>query len=196
MRRFSDFCFILSTRRGSQWHYRLLLFRPVFNVGERALACRGTGVAVLLMLLSYLFLPVFVKRMAIEQVQQQTGRKLDIGEVSFSPFSLALTATNVRLYEADQKTSALAVQELRVNLSMTSLFHRALVLDEFYLTAPDVHLVRYSATQHSRYNVSDVLDKIAAAPKSDAPLRFSVANIQISKGTIVFDDQVFVSNLN
>ena len=151
----------------------------------------GLVLAVLLMLLSYLFLPVFVKRMAIEQVQQQTGRKLDIGEVSFSPFSLALTATNVRLYEADQKTSALAVQELRVNLSMTSLFHRALVLDEFYLTAPDVHLVRYSAAQHSRYNVSDVLDKIAAAPKSDAPLRFSVANIQISKGTIVFDDQVF-----
>lgn len=151
----------------------------------------GLLLVVLLMLLGYLFLPVFVKRMAIEQVQQQTGRKLDIGEISFSPFSLALTATNVRLYEADQKTSALAVQELRFNLSMTSVFHRALVLDEFYLTAPDVHLVRYSAAQHSRYNVSDVLDKIAAAPKSDAPLRFSVANIQISKGTIVFDDQVF-----
>lgn len=151
----------------------------------------GLVLAVLLMLLSYLFLPVFVKRMAIEQVQQQTGRKLDIGEVNFSPFSLSLTAANVRLYEADQKTSAVSVQELRVNLSISSLFHRALVLDEFYLTAPDVHLVRYSAAQHSRYNVSDVLDKIAAAPKSDAPLRFSVANIQISKGTIVFDDQVF-----
>lgn len=151
----------------------------------------GLLLVVLLMLLSYLFLPVFVKRMAIEQVQQQTGRKLDIGEVNFSPFSLSLTAANVRLYEADQKTSAVSVQELRVNLSISSLFHRALVLDEFYLTAPDVHLVRYSAAQHSRYNVSDVLDKIAAAPKSDAPLRFSVANIQISKGTIVFDDQVF-----
>lgn len=145
----------------------------------------------LLMLLSYLFLPVLVKRIAIEQVQQQTGRKLDIGTISFSPFSLALTATDIRLYEADQKTPAVSAQELRVNLSITSLFHRALVVDELFLTAPDVHLVRYSAAQPSRYNVSDVLDKIAASPKSDAPLRFSVANIQISKGTIVFDDQVF-----
>ncbi|WP_423709120.1 DUF748 domain-containing protein [Undibacterium sp. WLX3042] len=145
----------------------------------------------LLMLLSYLFLPVLVKRIAIEQIQQQTGRKLDIGTISFSPFSLALTATDIRLYEADQKTPAVSAQELRVNLSITSLFHRALVLDELFLTAPDVHLVRYSAAQPSRYNVSDVLDKIAASPKSDAPLRFSVANIQISKGTIVFDDQVF-----
>lgn len=150
----------------------------------------GLVFVALLMFLSYLFLPVVVKRIAIEQVQQQTGRKLDIGSISFSPFSLALTATNVRLYEADQKTAAVSAQELRVNLSITSLFHRALVLDEFFLTAPAVHLVRYSAAQHSRYNVSDVLDKIAASPKSDAPLRFSVANIQISQGAIVFDDQV------
>lgn len=148
------------------------------------------GIFLLLAALSWLFLPGYVQRLATEQVQQQTGRKLEIGAAHFSPFTLALTLEQVRLLEADGKTPALTLNSLKLNLSLSSLLHQALVLDELQLDTPVLHLVRQTAVPHGRYNFSDMLDKVAATPSSGAPLRFSVSNIQIQHGEIVLDDAV------
>ncbi|MCU6432944.1 DUF748 domain-containing protein [Undibacterium sp. Jales W-56] len=152
-----------------------------------SLAC----LLILLASLSWLFLPSYVKRIATEQVQQQLGRKLEIGAMHFSPFALAMTADHLTLYEADQKTVAVSVKNLLLNLSLSSAWHRALVIDEIRLGDPYVHLARTSAEDYGRYNFSDIIDKIAAQPKSSsAPLRFSLANVQLQNGSITFDDQV------
>ncbi|MDY7536877.1 DUF748 domain-containing protein [Undibacterium sp. RTI2.1] len=148
------------------------------------------GLLALIILLSWLLLPVYAKRVAVEQVQQQLGRKLAIGEIRFSPFTLALTANDISLYEPDQRSPALSLKTLVLNLSLSSAWHRALVIDEVRLTAPQVHVVRTSADAYGRYNFSDILDKLAAQPKSDAPFRFSLANLQLQNGSIVFDDKV------
>lgn len=153
------------------------------------------GLLALIILLSWLLLPVYVKRVAVEQVQQQLGRKLAIGEVRFSPFALALTANDVSLYEPDQRSPALSLKTLVLNLSLSSAWHRALVIDEVRLTAPQVHVVRTSADGYGRYNFSDILDKLAAQPKSDAPFRFSLANLQLQNGSIVFDDKVLEKHI-
>ncbi|MET3139536.1 uncharacterized protein involved in outer membrane biogenesis [Undibacterium sp. GrIS 1.2] len=153
------------------------------------------GLLALIILLSWLLLPVYVKRVAVEQVQQQLGRKLAIGEVRFSPFALALTANDVSLYEPDQRSPALSLKTLVLNLSLSSAWHRALVIDEVRLTAPQVHVVRTSADGYGRYNFSDILDKLAAQPKSDAPFRFSLANLQLQNGSILFDDKVLEKHI-
>ncbi|MBC3861832.1 DUF748 domain-containing protein [Undibacterium jejuense] len=144
----------------------------------------------LLAILSWALLPGYVKRIAAEQTRTQIGRKLDIDEIHFSPFQLILTADGVRLYEADQKAVAFAVKELVIKLSLSSVFHQALVLSELQLSAADVHLVRLSADGHGLYNFSDVLVKIAAMPKSDNPFRFAMANIQVKNSAIDLDDKV------
>jgi len=141
-------------------------------------------------LVSWAFLPGYVKRVATEQVQQQIGRKLEIDRISFSPFQLALTLDGVRLYEADKKALALGVKELVVSVSLSSIFHQALVLNELQLMAADLHLVRLSSDGKGVYNFSDILDKIDAMPKSDTPFRFAMANIQLKDSAISFDDQV------
>ena len=137
-------------------------------------ACRWLGIflasLLLLALISWLALPSFVKRLATEQVQTQLGRKLQIGEIRFAPHSLTLTANNVTLYEPDQVTPALTAQTLIINASATSLLRRAVVLDEARLIAPSLHLVRTSSDAYGHYNFSDIIERIAAMPKSASPL--------------------------
>ncbi|HTD04198.1 DUF748 domain-containing protein [Undibacterium sp.] len=146
----------------------------------------------LLLVVSWLAVPHFVNQIATEQVQKQLGRKLSIGELHFSPLQLALTANDVRLYEPDQATTMLTVKSVVMNLSLSSLFRQALVMDEIKLVSPFVHIVRTAGDGYGRYNFSDILERIAAMPKStsDKPFRFSLANVQLQDGGVQFDDKV------
>ncbi|MFZ6734511.1 DUF748 domain-containing protein [Undibacterium sp. Ji42W] len=148
------------------------------------------GMFFLLAALSWIFLPGIVKRTAVEQVQQQIGRKLDMTDIRFSPFKLALTIDGLILYEVDQRTPAVKIKELVLNLSLASLFRKALIVDEVRLTEPYVHIVRTPGEGYGRYNFSDIFEKIAAIPKSDSPARFSLANLQLAGGRIEIDDKV------
>ncbi|MFZ6657040.1 DUF748 domain-containing protein [Undibacterium sp. TJN19] len=148
------------------------------------------GLILVLAALSWAFLPSVVKRIATEQVQQQIGRKLEISEVRFSPFTLTLTVNGLNLYEADQHASAVRIKELVLNLSLSSVFRQALIVDEVKLIEPYVRVVRTSGEGYGRYNFSDILEKIAAMPKSESPARFSLANLQLEGGKIDFDDSV------
>ncbi|MFZ6640564.1 DUF748 domain-containing protein [Undibacterium sp. TC4M20W] len=148
------------------------------------------GLVLLLAALSWAFLPGVVKRIAAEQVQQQIGRKLDMTDIRFSPFKLALTIEGLTLYEADQRTAAVKVKELVLNLSLASVFRQALIVDEVKLTEPYVHIIRTPGEGYGRYNYSDILEKIAAMPKSESTTRFSLANLQLAGGRIEIDDKV------
>lgn len=144
----------------------------------------------LLALISWLVFPSYVKRLATEQIQAQLGRKLKIGEIQFAPHTLTMTASDLTLYEPDQVTPALTAKTLVINASATSLLRRALVLDEARLIAPSLHLVRTSSETYGHYNFTDVIERIAAMPKSESPLLFSLANLQLENGSIHFDDKV------
>lgn len=148
------------------------------------------GLLLLLAVLSWAFLPGIVKRVASEQVQQQIGRKLDMDEVRFSPAGLSLTVNGLRLYETDQRTPAASVKQLELKLSLASLIKQALVVNEVKISEPYLHIVRYANEEHGHYNFNDILEKVAAMPKSESPTRFSVANLQIDGGKIEFDDKV------
>lgn len=144
----------------------------------------------LLAFASWLALPHFVKKIAIEQIEQQLGRKADIGRVDFNPFLLKLTVSDFTLYEPDRTTTAVTVRTLILKAGASSLPRRAIVLDEGLMFDPKVHLVRTSAEGIGRYNFSDVIDRILAKPKDDSTTRFLLANLQMQGADIVFDDKV------
>lgn len=147
-------------------------------------------VLLLLALVSWLALPSYVKKIASAQTEAKIGRKLTIGEVSFNPFRLALNASDITLFEPDGKTPFLTAQGLLVNASSASIVRLAPVLDELRLSAPEIHVLRIDANGAGRYNFSDILDRIAALPKSEGQARFSLANVQLEGGHIRFDDKV------
>ncbi|MBB3211359.1 outer membrane protein OmpA-like peptidoglycan-associated protein [Herbaspirillum sp. Sphag1AN] len=141
-------------------------------------------------LVSWLSLPALIKKTAIEQTQEKIGRRLSIEQIHFNPFQLSITADNVVLYEEDQVTPAFSAQELLINASSTSLVRVSAIFDEVKLVAPKLHLVRLNADGFGHYNFSDVLDRVLALPKSEDKTYFSLANLNLQKGSIAFDDKV------
>lgn len=115
--------------------------------------------------------------MAEQQAEAQIGRKVSIGKITFNPFTITLTASDIRLYEPDKTTPALSAKTLLVKASSASLFRLAPVLNEVQLVGPNLHIVRTSAEGIGRYNFSDVIDRILAMSKSDKPAMFSLSDI-------------------
>jgi hypothetical protein len=170
---------ISNTLAQRAWLRRLLRWSALIVAAWLVLACA-----------SWLALPYFVKKIAIEQVQTQLGRKADIGAVGFNPFILKLTVSDFTLYETDRRTPAVTVKTLILNASASSLLRRALVLDEGLMFDPKVHLIRTGAEGIGRYNFSDVIERILAKPKSEGSLPFLLSNLQLQGGDILFDDRV------
>lgn len=171
---------------------------PAWQRLRRPLRWLGWILVVLLVLaaLSWAALPALVRKIAVDQTQAQIGRKLSIGEISFNPFRLALRASDITLFEADGKSAFFSAQSLLVDASSASLLRMAPVLDEIKLTTPQLHVIRLDANGSGHYNFSDILDRLAAQPKSEGQARFSLANVQLQDGAIHFEDKVSGKNID
>ncbi|MBG7621420.1 DUF748 domain-containing protein [Herbaspirillum sp. AP02] len=171
---------------------------PAWQRLRRPLRWLAWTLVVLLVLaaLSWAALPSLVRKIAIDQTQAQIGRKLSIGEISFNPFRLALRASDITLFEADGKSPFFSTQSLLVDISSASLLRMAPVLDEIRLTTPQLHVIRLDANGSGHYNFSDILERLAAQPKSEGQARFSLANVQLQDGAIRFEDKVSGKNID
>ena len=132
--------------------------------------------------------PAFVKKTIVEKVREKLGRVAAIDDFTFNPFTLAATAKGFRIMEADAKTVFASFDQLDVDGSISSAYRLAPVVDQLTLSGLKVNVVRETET---RYNLSDILAKIAAMPptaESDKA-RFSVANIRLAGARIDFDDK-------
>ena len=84
------------------------------------------------------------------------------------------------------------VGKLVVRPSWSALFRLKPVINEVYLEAPVLHLVRTAA---QRFNFSDLADEASQpGPKDSKPALFSVSNIHVEAGRIDFDDEVLQSH--
>lgn len=146
----------------------------------------GSGVAACL-LFSVLILPMIIKSQAESQILKATGRVTTIEAVRFNPFGMTLTVRGFSMAEATASQPFVRFSSLRVSLSSASLYRFAPVVDELTLSGLDLKLVRTAA---NRYNFSDILDRLAAAPqkKSSGSSRFSINNISLQNSSIDFND--------
>jgi len=138
-------------------------------------------------LLGFFALPALLKNWVAPRLGEQIGRRVEIGEAHFNPFTLEATLQRLALYEADRQTAALTVGELYANVSSFSLLRLAPVLSEVRVEQPVVHIVRSGET---RFNFSDIIDRMRAKPADDGgEAHFSVSNIHLRQGRIDYDDQ-------
>lgn len=163
--------------------------KPIFLQYRRKLAI---GVSIFFFFLfaaglaGYLFLPDFIKTRAEQAVAEQLHRKLTIGEVSFNPFSLAVTLEKVALSERESAETFVSFDRLYVNVSTLSALTFSPVIREVELVNPYIHLSR---TDGHAYNISDLIDMAMQPAGPDSkPLAYSLNNIQVDGGVIVFDD--------
>jgi hypothetical protein len=137
------------------------------------------------------FLPEIVKNIALKQVAENTGRKVTIDRVAINPFGMTLEVRQLQLKERDGVSPFVSFSSVRASVSMSSVWKRAVVMDQFKVAAPNVHVVR---TGPNEYNFTDILKtmeerKKKEPQKKESEMKFSINNIALSNGRIVFDDR-------
>ena len=153
------------------------------------------GLAVFLVvfaILGFFVLPPILKSILVNKMSEQLHRDVKIGTIAFNPFRFTLTANGVAITERDKKETFVAFRELFLNLESTSLFKRAVIIDEVRLDTPYIHLSRY---KDGSYNFSDLIPAEKPKQKEETrPLRFSINNIRILEGKVAFQDGPRMTN--
>ncbi len=129
-------------------------------------------------------------RWAIETVAtRELGRTVRVEKITANPYTLRVTLKGLAVEGLPGETGPLlAVREASVNASITSLLRLAPVLEAVSIEGLTVNIARL---EPQRFNFSDILERLQAKPKQSAePARFSLNNIEITGGTVNFDDRV------
>ena len=88
------------------------------------------------------------------------GRRLTIGDVAFNPWKLALRVDDIALAGASEGAPPqLQIAQLRGAVSMGWVFRFAPVIDRLEVDSPMVRLTRLA---DGRYDIDDVLQRLAA----------------------------------
>ncbi|HWU67403.1 MAG TPA: DUF748 domain-containing protein [Stenotrophobium sp.] len=135
-------------------------------------------------------LPLWLKSFVPRQIQQATGRAASIGQIAINPFALTVRVDGLTVFGPDGHTPAARIGELYADLSLSSLIHRALVIDEIRIQHPQLAFARLTP---ERFSYSDIVDRLRNAPKSSGtsqPIHFAFYNIQLTDGQVDFDDHV------
>lgn len=137
--------------------------------------------------LGFFAAPPLLKSILQKQLSAQLHREVSIENIDINPYGLSAKISGFSITAEGSKEVA-GFDELFVNLSSASIFKLAAVVDEVRLQGLRVAVSRVA---EGRYDISDLLDewmKPKDEPESGTP-RFSVNNIQLINGKIVFDDQ-------
>lgn len=145
------------------------------------------GFMLVFALFGFFAAPPLLKSVLLAQLSQELHRDVSIEKIDINPFALSARVGGLAIKTPEGK-EVFAFDELFVNLSSSSLFKFAAVVDEIRLQGPRVAVARVG---EGRYDISDLLDewlKPKDEPDTGTP-RFSLNNIQVVGGKIVFDDQ-------
>ena len=162
------------------WAKRVATRRNGFRFGISAI------VFAVLWSATWFVVPSIVRSQAEKAVFDKLGRRLTLGHVAFNPWTLELTVDDIVLAGAsDGAPAQLAIKRVHADAALSSLFRLAPVIDSLDIDAPMLRLARLG---DGRYDVDDVLQRIAALPPSEEPARFAVHNIVVRGGGADFVD--------
>ena len=141
-----------------------------------------------LWLVAWLAVPPIAKSQIQKIASEKLGRKVTVGKIDFRPWTLELTVDDVSIATADGSQPQFHVARLYADAELQSVLRLAPVIDAVRVESPVVKLTHLA---DGKYDIDDILAKLAAAPgapKSDPP-RFAIYNIAISGGSVDFNDE-------
>jgi AsmA protein len=153
--------------------------------------------AVVLLLLAFLLVPLFVNantfRPTLEtQLSAALGRKVTLGNLSFSFFSGSLVADNISIADDPAFSSKpfLQAQSLHIGVEVAPLlFHRQLLVTSFVADSPSLNLVHNA---HGVWNFSNVGSAAASRTQNtqqeSALPNFTVGQMKVQNATAVVSD--------
>ncbi len=140
--------------------------------------------------------PLVIKKYLPQYVKNKTGLSLAIKKVQLNPINYQLTLEQVEadLREpSDASNPLLLIKSIMIDFDLTSLIRNTFVCDRLKIKGLQLNLTRY---KDKSYNIP-ALSKFSKAQQqaeiinfSTLPFLFSLNNIDISEGKILFEDQV------
>jgi len=137
-----------------------------------------------------LALPPLVRHLAVQKISEATGRRAEIAQVSFNPFTLSAGISGFRLSEKGSGGTFVSFSSARLSLSPLSLPKRAFIVKEIKIASPYLHLVR---TAPNSFNFSDLLTAKKEPKKEGGSYLFSLNNITLENGSLDFQDKALSS---
>jgi len=172
---------------------------PRRGVAKRLLrvALWTIGFLGLLALAGFFLVPPIAKYYLVKDLTALLGRQVAIREIQFNPIVLTVSVRGFSVAEPRSSDVFVSFDELYIDLQAESVVRRAPILREIWLDHPYVHVVRHD---DGSYNYSDLVKKFTSAgadqksatapPASQQePTRFSLNNIQVIAGKVIFEDR-------
>lgn len=137
--------------------------------------------------LGYFAAPPLLKSVLVDQLAKELHREVSIEQIDINPYALSARISGVSV-KAEGGHEVVGFDELFVNVSSFSIFQAGVVVDEIRLRGPRIAVARVA---EGRYDISDLLDEwMKPKDEPEKPLpRFSLNNIQVLGGKLVFDDR-------
>jgi uncharacterized protein involved in outer membrane biogenesis len=136
-------------------------------------------------ILGALIAPYVLRRVLSDQLTTKLHRQVTIEQIRINPYAMTVAVRGFLMKERGGNATAVAFDELHLNVQLLSLFRWGLVVKELRLIKPYINLVRQ---EDFKYNYQDIIDEFTAGPSGPTP-RFALNNIQIIDGKIDFDDR-------
>ena len=148
------------------------------------------GIAIAFLLYSvigFLVLPAVLKNLLEKKLTENLKRSVTIETIQINPYLLKVSFNNLLIKALSQDDDFIAFDQLFADLEAISLFKRALVIKTLTLTGTRVNLAR---NKDLSYNFSDIVKSSSPKEKTDSkPFLFSINNIEIINGAIIFLDE-------
>lgn len=164
--------------------WRFLLAIPIFLFGAY-----GAG--------GFFLAPSLLTGYLSDSLQQSANMGLTAGEAHFNPFTLRLQLDNIATTESGRTSATgstfLKIDHFRIDLNLLALLRKGLACKRMEVQGLELTLIRYP---DKSYNLPSLVSgKNSGAEKghlslSRPPLLFSLNNIAISDGRILFDDRL------
>lgn len=162
--------------------------RAVWRRVGKPLAWTAGGYVVLQVVLA-LAVPWAVRGPVLAAGADALGRPMAVDRVRFNPFKLALSVEGLRVQDAAPSAQTFVnVKRVWVDLSASSLWRLAPVLDHLHVDAPRIHLTR---GEDGRFDMADLLQKLAdrpPAPPNAQPARFALHDLVVRGGELHVED--------
>src|SRR5262245_27029057 len=115
--------------------------------------CSGIALA-LYAILGFLVVPPIVRSQLESRLTALLGRQVAVEAVRFNPFTLSAAVRGFSLKEADGAANAVAFEELRDDVTWSSLLRGGVVVEALELAKPQVRVVRGT---DGKYSFQDIV---------------------------------------
>lgn len=119
-----------------------------------------------------------------DTVAERYHRNVELGPITFNPFTFELDARKFAIPDADQQP-LLSFDRLYVNMALASAWHRGLEFQAITLEGPSIRAVR---RPDGRLNLQDLVIPSEPTQKKSAPPRLSIETLAIRGGQALVID--------